>query len=54
MYVWRGNDPDFAQKKIRKILEDKFVNNFEKLPKSEKGASAEIEILHGEKRNPVE
>jgi hypothetical protein len=37
MFVWRGNDPDFAQKKIRKILEDKICQQFQKTPKKVEG-----------------
>ena len=37
MFAWRGNDPDFAQKKIRQILEDKFFQQFQKTPKKVEG-----------------
>ena len=32
MFVWRGNDPDFAQQKIRKILEEQICQLFRKTP----------------------
>ena len=54
MFVWRGNDPNFAHKKIKKNYKTNIVNNFKKLTKRKKGASVEDDILHGEERDPIE
>ena len=50
LHNWYGYDPDFAQKKNRKILEQKVCQYFQK---RKKGASVEDEILHGDKWGTV-
>ena len=48
-------DPDFEQQKNQNLSrKTKFVNISENVPKRQKGASVEDEILLGEQRGPVE
>ena len=49
MFVWRGNDPNFAHKKDQKNFRRQNLSIIsKKLTKRKKGASVEDEILHGE------
>ena len=49
MFVWRGNDPNFAHKKGQKTFNRQNLSMIsKKLTKRKKGASVEDEILHGE------